>query len=37
MSKEDEVKYLEDLKKYITDTVLKEIDARLRELREGKS
>ena len=37
MSKEDEVKYLEDLKKYITDTVLKEIDARLRELKEGKS
>jgi len=37
MSKEDEIKYLEDLKKYITDVVLKEIDARLRELKEGKS
>lgn len=37
MSKEDEIKYLEDLKKYVTDVMLKEIDARLKELKEGKS
>ncbi len=35
LSKEDEVRYLEELKKYITDVVLKEIDKRLEELRSG--
>jgi hypothetical protein len=33
MSKDDEVKYLEELKKYITDTVLKDIERRLEELK----
>jgi len=32
-SKEYEVRYLEELKRYITDTVLKEIDRRLEELK----
>ena len=35
LSKEDEIRYLEELKKYITDVVLKEIDKRLEELRSG--
>jgi hypothetical protein len=33
MSKDDELKYLEELKKYITDTVLKDIERRLEELK----
>jgi len=33
MSKDDEVKYLEELKKYITDVVLKDIEWRLEELK----
>jgi hypothetical protein len=33
MSKDDEVKYLEELKKYITDVVLKNIERRLEELK----
>lgn len=37
VSKEYEEKYLEELKKYITDVVLKEVDARLKELRGGKA
>jgi hypothetical protein len=32
-SREDEIRYLEELKKYITEVVLKEIDRRLEELR----
>jgi hypothetical protein len=34
-SREDEARYLEELKKYITEVVLKEIDKRLEELRSG--
>ena len=33
MSKDDEVKYLEELKKYITDVVLRDIERRLEELK----
>jgi hypothetical protein len=33
ISKEDEIRYLEELKRYITDVVLKDIDKRLEELR----
>lgn len=33
INKEDEIRYLEDLKRYITDVVLKDIDKRLEELR----
>lgn len=36
LDREDEIKYLEDLKKYINDVVLREIDRRLQELKEGK-
>jgi hypothetical protein len=36
LSKEDEIKYLEELKKYITEVVLKEIDKRLEELKSSK-
>jgi hypothetical protein len=32
-SKEDEIRYLEEMKKYLTETVLKEIDRRLEELK----
>jgi len=32
-SKEEEVRYLEDLKKYISDVLLREIDKRLEELK----
>jgi len=35
-SREDEIRYLEDLKKYLTDVVLKDIDRRLEELKSGK-
>ena len=35
VSREDEVRYLEELKKYITEVVLREIDKRLEELRSG--
>jgi len=34
MSKNDEVKYLEDLKNYITDVVLRDIERRLEELKD---
>jgi hypothetical protein len=37
VSREDEVRYLEELKKYITEVVLREIDKRLEELRSGGS
>lgn len=33
LSKEDQIRYLEELKKYITDVVLKEIDKRLEALK----
>ncbi|WP_448578288.1 DUF5320 domain-containing protein [Thermosphaera sp.] len=33
VSDEDEVKYLEELRKYLTEVVLKEIDERLKELK----
>ncbi|MGB9827774.1 DUF5320 domain-containing protein [Thermosphaera chiliense] len=33
VSNEDEAKYLEELRKYLTEVVLKEIDKRLEELR----
>jgi hypothetical protein len=36
LSREDEIKYLEELKKYISEVVLKEIDKRLEELKSGK-
>lgn len=36
LDREDEIKYLEDLKKYINDVVLREIDRRLQELKESK-
>jgi hypothetical protein len=36
LSREDAIKYLEDLKKYISDVVLKEIDKRLEELKGRK-
>jgi len=32
-SREDEARYLEELKKYLTESVLKEIDKRLEELK----
>ncbi len=35
LSKEDEIRYLEEIKKYLTETVIKEIDKRLEELRKG--
>ncbi|MEM0244898.1 MAG: hypothetical protein QXV93_00915 [Zestosphaera sp.] len=35
LSKEDEIRYLEELKKYLSDVVLKEIDRRLHELKES--
>ncbi|MCC6020701.1 MAG: hypothetical protein LM577_04985 [Thermoproteaceae archaeon] len=35
-SKEEELKYLEELRKYISDVVLKEIDKRMEELRGKK-
>lgn len=34
MSKDDEVEYLEDLKNYITDVVLRDIEWRLEELKD---
>jgi len=36
LSREDEIKYLEELKKYVSEVVLKEIDMRLEELKSGK-
>jgi hypothetical protein len=33
LSREDEARYLEELKKYLSEVVLKEIDRRLEELR----
>jgi hypothetical protein len=36
LSREDEIKYLEELKKYVSEVVLKEIDKRLEELKSGK-
>jgi hypothetical protein len=36
LSREDEIKYLEELKKYLTEVVLKEIDKRLEELKSGR-
>lgn len=35
-SREDEIRYLEDLKRHLTDVVLKDIDKRLEELKSGK-
>ncbi len=35
-SKEEEVKYLEDLKKYLSEVIIKEIDERLAELKSKK-
>ncbi|MEZ0290295.1 MAG: DUF5320 domain-containing protein [Sulfolobales archaeon] len=36
LSREDEIRYLEELKKYITDVVLRDIESRLKELRGEK-
>jgi len=36
LSREDEIRYLEELKKYLTEVVLKEIDKRLEELKTGR-
>ncbi|MEM4463207.1 MAG: hypothetical protein QXR98_03115 [Fervidicoccaceae archaeon] len=35
-SKEEELRYLEDLRKYITDFVLKDIDSRIEELKKSQ-
>lgn len=36
MDKEGEIRYLEEVRKYLSDVVLKDIEQRLQELREGK-